>query len=369
MIDFISNIIFGFDYPGLQKALDPITLALLASQGIQYAGKAIAAKQQEAQAQKQLSQGKAQYDKLVEEFRSGKYDASVSQDVRDVAEAQRIGAEQLADRQRMRAEQQIQSSLAAARYGDPRAAALIPGQTRQLDDAVKQTEAQALQSKIAADASVAQAEQAVQDKNLSMQQQLASMEMRRGAAQMDAGTLAAQQAQQARIDALTGLASTATQGVVASDPLGAMRSNQSARRLALPENQRGELLARDSGQDLVDTLGVLGGQVPLEERGLFLPPNMRSGGQYKFANNGTDVQMTEGQFDHGTNKKALIDEETGEKEAELTGDEAMVADGDNMLVFNPEQQNTIEGLVNDGDEKGLMKKMKALLKKFNKENV
>ena len=95
----------------------------------------------------------------------------------------------------------------------------------------------------------------------------------------------------------------------------------------------------------------------------------KKGGKYKFANKGGEVHMTEGEFSHKTNKKALIDEETGVKEAELTGDEAMVMDGDNMLVFNPRQQSTIEALVNKGDSKGLMKKMKALLKKFNKQNV
>ena len=79
--------------------------------------------------------------------------------------------------------------------------------------------------------------------------------------------------------------------------------------------------------------------------------------------------MTGGEFSHKTNKKALVDEETGVKEAELTGDEAMVTDGENVLVFNPNQQSTIEGLVNKGDSKGLMKKMKALLKKFNKQDV
>jgi hypothetical protein len=98
-------------------------------------------------------------------------------------------------------------------------------------------------------------------------------------------------------------------------------------------------------------------------------PQMKDGGQYEFANKGGEVHMTEGEFSHKTNKKALIDEETGEKEAELTGDEAMVMDGENMLVFNPKQQSTIEALVNKGDANGLMKKMKALLKKFNKENV
>jgi hypothetical protein len=40
------------------------------------------------------------------------------------------------------------------------------------------------------------------------------------------------------------------------------------------------------------------------------------------------IYVTGGEFNHDTNKKALVDEETGEKEAELTGDEA---------VLNPEQ--------------------------------
>ena len=101
----------------------------------------------------------------------------------------------------------------------------------------------------------------------------------------------------------------------------------------------------------------------------FRGSNFEKGGQYEFANKGGEVHMTEGEFSHKTNKKALIDEETGVKEAELTGDEAMVRDGENVLVFNPNQQSTIEALVNKGDEKGLMKKMKALLKKFNKQNV
>ena len=44
--------------------------------------------------------------------------------------------------------------------------------------------------------------------------------------------------------------------------------------------------------------------------------------------------MTGGEFDHDTNKKALVDEETGEKEAELTGEE---------VVLNPEQtENTMK---------------------------
>jgi len=44
------------------------------------------------------------------------------------------------------------------------------------------------------------------------------------------------------------------------------------------------------------------------------------------------VVKTKGEFDHDTNKKALVDEQTGEKEAELTGGE---------YVLNPEQGGEI----------------------------
>lgn len=63
---------------------------------------------------------------------------------------------------------------------------------------------------------------------------------------------------------------------------------------------------------------------------------------------------TKGEFDHKTNKKAVIDEEDGEKEAELTGGE---------LVFNPDQAGKMEGLIEKGDEKGLLRFMKDLLSK------
>ena len=61
-----------------------------------------------------------------------------------------------------------------------------------------------------------------------------------------------------------------------------------------------------------------------------------------------DVVKTNGEFNHDTNKKALIDEETGEKEAELTGGE---------YVLNPEQGEAIheaymgiEQMVESGDQ-------------------
>jgi hypothetical protein len=55
----------------------------------------------------------------------------------------------------------------------------------------------------------------------------------------------------------------------------------------------------------------------------------------KYVENGgslsSQLYMTGGEFNHDTNKKALIDEETGEKEAELTGEE---------VVLNPDQTSS-----------------------------
>ena len=69
---------------------------------------------------------------------------------------------------------------------------------------------------------------------------------------------------------------------------------------------------------------------------------------------GEEGFKTEGEFDHDTNKKAVIDEENGKKEAELTGGE---------IVFNPKQTKDMEKLIEQGDAKALMEFMKDLLSK------
>jgi len=426
MIDFVYNIILGFDYPGLTKALDPITIGLLVGQGVQQIGKAVAANQQKKAAEAQARKGKDLYDQMVGDFESGKYDMQLSQDVRDVGEQQRMYAEQVADQASQRATASMQSALAASRYGDPRSAAMLPQQLDRLEAGAQKAELAGLQQKVRADAAVAGAQQTIDEKNAAMMQSLGSMKLRRGAGQMDAGNLAAQQAQQARTDALTGLASTAAQGIamggaearqasggsgetsdllkrlsgMSSTPSGGGDNSLAARAGNIDFNAgMGPLIASDvnpllppvdpsSGASLADkiALGEYTGRQsdrsqPMSTADLLGLLNMqgrstlpealvyKKGGQYEFANKGGEVHMTEGEFSHKTNKKALIDEETGEKEAELTGDEAMVRDGENVLVFNPNQQSTIEALVNKGDSKALMKKMKALLKKFNKQNV
>lgn len=81
-----------------------------------------------------------------------------------------------------------------------------------------------------------------------------------------------------------------------------------------------------------------------------------NGGRVKYEEGGVveellrrkPVQKTEGEFNHDTNKKAIIDEETGEKEGEATGGE---------YILNPEQgeeinmaYRSIEQIVESGEE-------------------
>jgi len=62
--------------------------------------------------------------------------------------------------------------------------------------------------------------------------------------------------------------------------------------------------------------------------------------------------MTEGEFDHDTNKKAIIDEESGKKEGELTGGEG---------VLNEDHLEEIVEMIKEGDEDGLMIYLRNLL--------
>lgn len=91
-------------------------------------------------------------------------------------------------------------------------------------------------------------------------------------------------------------------------------------------------------------------------------PNQKKGGRIKYQEGGKmnedvmmrileeqrPVQKTEGEFNHDTNKKAIVDEETGVKEGEATGGE---------YILNPEQgeeinmaYKSVEQIMESGEE-------------------
>ena len=96
--------------------------------------------------------------------------------------------------------------------------------------------------------------------------------------------------------------------------------------------------------------GITGAAIGTGKKGMKV--GYRMGGKTKEA-----PFVTEGEFDHDTNKKAVIDEESGVKEAELTGGE---------YVFNPEQSETLFKLAKEGDTP-LHKYLLKLLLRFERD--
>jgi len=105
--------------------------------------------------------------------------------------------------------------------------------------------------------------------------------------------------------------------------------------------EQGIFASRAGGTETIQALGNLGTQA------LLMDDTAEKGGYI-----GEQGGMTEGEFDHDTNKKAIVDEENGQKEGELTGGE---------MVFNPEQTDGITTLVEKGDAEALLMFLRDLL--------
>jgi len=105
--------------------------------------------------------------------------------------------------------------------------------------------------------------------------------------------------------------------------------------------EQGIFASRAGGTETIQALGNLGTQA------LLMDDTAEKGGYI-----GEQGGMTEGEFDHDTNKKAIVDEENGQKEGELTGGE---------MVFNPEQTEGLTTMVEKGDADGLLMFLRDLL--------
>lgn len=268
---------------------------------------------------KQSESGKKLYESMLDKLRRGDF---VSQAQRDLAADTKVAAEEFIESTRRRGDEAGAAAIDALTQ-DPRMAALLPRQARAIEQNLQDAELKGLREKVAADEAVAALEQA----GLEFKRGLDVSEMQRGAAGAEAG-------RQMLLNAMLQEAAagpTATQEGLktASTLLAALRKYE-------PSSPN-----REDPPETVDPIDVR--EVPNpdleEERGLAVP-------------SGKDGMKTNGEFDHDTNPKAIIDEDTGVKEGEVTGGE---------LIFNPKQSNTMEDLIEKGDAKGLLEFMKDLL--------
>ena len=282
-----------FGQSDLGKSLIASGLAGIASKRSAEAGQELLKKE----GKKQSKSGQSLYENMLAELRSGKYD--VAQGQRDAAEDAKIGAEQFVEATRQRGQESRGDLISAIQSGDPRMSALVPRQAQAIEQNIQQAELQGLNRKGAADSVIANLEQEA----LGKQAGLSEMEMRRGAQGAEAGR---------------------------QMKLNAMLNQAKAGPNALGDAIRTGLATYSSLKDA---------EVPSKE----------DGGELNFEDGGG---MTNGEFSHENNPKAIIDEDTGVKEGEVTGGE---------LVFNVEQSNKMEELIESGKGDELIEFMKELL--------
>lgn len=348
--DILQGIISGVDYPGLEIMPVPliVPLAIAANAGLQaYSAYKSGKDADDAKTAAEIAQEESR--KRFDQY---------SNKLRDLAAQRREvgqGAYDIAGTRRTLAEtrsQDLKDSLnrieaaTTSRIGD-----MTSGRGGNLTAALNAINQQRLQAgaataneKLQADIDLFNQEQFVEDQNfqrmfdtekflIGQQQNMAMMDEQRA---FDAGQAAIQQgamADAAMFDAF-GNAASSLVGVYGA-PSG--RPASTAAELGLTSLQEE------------------GGLIPKGKAGMAI--------------------KTPGEFSHATNPLAVfqgeqgmtIEDKKGKEVAEFTGDEIVVEDETETFVFNPDQQTSIQKLIDEGDAKGLLKYMKALTEKFEKD--
>ena len=289
--DFLYYLVFGSDLPYVKKSLTPIALGailgttkLLTDVGQGIAGNVRAKKQR--QEGEQIAQDALNRLQGLD-FETGPK-LGVTQDTRDLAELQmRQSAEamqNLRDQNLALSQQAIASGVMDPTRASQSIANIAPALSRQLG----QSELSAAMQSTAAKQNLANLAEGYARANILREQGVMDMNVQ------------ADRSLQERIR---------REGAQAAG-LGFAAQGQAIGQM---------INAPAAGADAGISAGIMAKMAGLKEKGGML---------------NDQIYVTGGEFDHDTNKKALIDEETGEKEAELTGDEA---------VLNPEQtDNTMQ---------------------------
>ena len=270
-------------------------------------------------AEDQEREGKKSFEKMLQDLRNR---PAVTQQSEDDFQGQKEAAEALLAAGDRRSQEQRGDIVSSLQSGDPRSAASLLSTLDKLGSADDMRRAQALSMKTAADSKRA----GMFEKEKDFQSALDQMLMQRGAQAADEGRRELLDLQEREEGA--GPAATAS-GIQTATALASLLKD-----FDLGNPGGGEDKDDDDGKENEN-----GGRIKAEA------------GMRYLADQGF---KTEGEFDHKTNKKAVIDEEDGKKEAELTGGE---------IVFNPKQTKDMEKLIEEDNAKGLLDFMKDLLSK------
>tara|TARA_R100000406_G_scaffold11684_2_gene7565 strand:- start:1152 stop:2186 length:1035 start_codon:yes stop_codon:yes gene_type:complete len=293
---------------------------------------------------KQKREGRKLYEAMLDKLRK---DDFVSQAQRDVAEDTKQAAEAFIDQTRRRGEGTAAATIDALR-SDPRMAALAPKLASSLESSLQDAELAALDKRTAADAAVADLEQKGKD----FQRKLDMAEMQRGALAAEAGRQTQLQAMlnqaQAGPKALqSGLQTAITTLSALADP--EAEDDDGADDTVTETKEKNKSVNRRTLNKISRQTDRLPDDLDLQE--IDLPDEEFDDEDVP---EGKEGMKTNGEFSHERNPKAIIDEDTGIKEGEVTGGE---------LIFNPEQSESMESFIEKDDAEGLLNYMKDLLSK------
>ena len=340
MIDFLIRLITPME--GVDYALAPIVLAALTQVPglIQGVSAANAAKDQASRDEARARRDKDAASRALSSLKAGKLEFAPAKDMlaNRYTEAYDMAMSRAPERAAREA-REMALATALSTGGDPRAQAANMMQAVNFAKQSGNDALRGLQGRIKATEGLAAQEQSVMDANIDKYNERFSDELTQAQQLFTASRAQEEAAQDAAVEA--------------------QRQKRQAFIGAGVNTITGGLTTRG-----VTNFGDIFKNIPgalesMKESGAF--GGLPESDDVEENKHGGKVGKTGGEFNHDTNKKALIDEESGEKEAELTGNET-------MFVFNPKQTSTFEKLVRGDDAKGLMKFMKQLLKKpqFNK---
>lgn len=276
--------------------------------------------EREAAFKEQFGEGKKTFEQQLEMLRNM---PSMTQESEDFVQQQKNVAEELLGRAGQRGQEQRADVVSAAQSGDPRNTAQLLNVLEGMGASEDAARDKALQMKAGASGTAANLAEKTQQFKTGLEKQL-----------MDRAGMSADEARRALLDINTAQESAAPMAQADSD------ATMTALATLMKEFDLGNP-ADKSNQETDDK-----------------DPNQEYGGRIK-AEAGMRYMAdqgfkTKGEFSHKRNKKAVIDEENGKKEAELTGGE---------IVFNPDQTSEMEALIANGNSEELMEYMKELLSK------
>ena len=295
---------------------------------------------------KQRREGERLFEQQLEDLRSGKYDLSVSQAERDVADLARQYGEQLYGDVERRGAATQQATLFGLRGGDPRLASTLPASVAAQDRAIYEAGQRAVGTGLAAQQRLAGMEQATLTQNQQFRRMLEQMQMQRGAAAGEAGRqqqvagisqLASAPMDLAALNIAGGGFEKTGAGDIKSfnipDYAGQLRQQYGLGQTtpAAPS----QVNYSSSYGDVGNLLQTLGQDIP---RSTYVPPSavdlyqQIGGGFPQFEGGGEMPQVTPGEFNHDTNPIDMVAED-GTKVGEVTGGE---------LIFNPDQSEDFD---------------------------